>query len=91
MNYFLSKYSFVLTSESIGTMEDFSSVADEKEYFNVQKMIDMPFDFQEFDPNKALSIVKARGYKYKGSELDICKFTYAWHYKDAYYKVGILD
>ena len=52
-------------------------------------MIDMPLDYEEVDLNKALSAAKARGYKYKSSELDSYKFTYAWHYKDAYYKIGI--
>lgn len=91
MNCFLDGYSFILTPESIGNVEDFSSVGAGKEYFNVQKMIDMPLDYEEVDLNKALSAAKARGYKYKSSELDSYKFTYAWHYKDAYYKIGILD
>lgn len=91
MNCFIDMNSFVLTTESIGTMEDFDSIADGKEYFNVQKLINIPIDYEEVDLNKVLSAAKAKGYKYKGSELDSYKFTYAWHYKDAYYKVGILD
>lgn len=91
MNCFLNGHSFVLTPENIGNMEDFSSVADGKEYFNVQSMLDVPFDYEEVDLNKVLSAAKAKGYKYKGSELDSYKFTYAWHYRDAYFKVGILD
>ena len=91
MNCFLDGYSFVLTQESIGNMEDFSSVVNGKEYFNVQSMLDIPFDYEEVDLNKVLSAAKAKGYKYKGSELDSDKFTYAWNYRDAYFKVGILD
>ena len=91
MNCFLDGYSFVLTPESIGNMEDFSSVVNGKEYFNVQSMLDIPFDYEEVDLNKVLSAAKAKGYKYKGSELDSYKFTYAWNYRDAYFKVGILD
>ena len=91
MNCFLNGHSFVLTPENIGNMEDFSSVADGKEYFNVQSMLDIPFDYEEVDLNKVLSVAKAKGYKYKGSELDSYKFTYAWHYRGAYFKVGILD
>ena len=91
MNCFLDGYSFVLTPESIGNMEDFSSVVNGKEYFNVQSMLDIPFDYEEVDLNKVLSAAKAKGYKYKGSELDSDKFTYAWNYRDAYFKVGILD
>lgn len=91
MNCFLDGHSFILTPESIGNMEDFSSVVDGKEYLNVQSMINIPFDYEEVDLNKVLSAAKAKGYKYKGSELDSYKFTYAWHYRDAYFKVGILD
>lgn len=91
MNCFLNGHSFVLTPENIGNMEYFSSVADGKEYFNVQSMLNIPFNYEEVDLNKVLSAAKAKGYKYKGSELDNWKFTYAWHYKDAYFKVGILD
>lgn len=91
MNCFLDGHSFVLTPENIGNMEDFSSVVDGKEYFNVQSMLAVPFDYEEVDLNKVLSAAKAKGYKYKGSELDSYKFTYAWHYRDAYFKVGILD
>ena len=91
LNCFLDGYSFVLTPESIGNMEDFSSVANGKEYVNVQSMMNMPFDFEEVDLNKMLSAAKSKGYKFKGSELDSHKFTYAWHYREAYFKIGILD
>ena len=65
--------------------------ADGNEYFNAQSMIDISFDYEEVDLNKVLSIAKYKGYKYKRSELDSYDFTYAWHYRDAYFKVGILD
>ena len=41
--------------------------------------------------DEVLSVAKAKGYKYKRSELDSDKFAYVWNYRDAYFKVGILD
>lgn len=91
MNCFLDGYSFVLTPESIGNMEDFDSVSDDKKYIDVQRMINIPSEYEEVNLNKILSKAKSKGYKYKKLEFDRSKFIYAWNYKDAYFKVGILD
>ena len=54
--------------------------------FSLAKSID------KMDLNTILAKAKAKGYKYKKSEIEIGQdFQYVFKYKEGYFKVGLLD
>lgn len=90
-NSFCSSYCFVLTKEDIGSIEDFSLHSDGKDYIDINRMINLSGECEKVNIDAVLANAKSQGYKFCKNELDNYKFTYLWNYKDAYYKIGILD
>lgn len=91
-NSFISAYSLVLTKESIGEIECFKE--SDGKYFDVLRIIEGMHNLscEKVHINQLIAEAKSRGYKYKKSEVsDSGDFEYAVKYKDAYFKVGILD
>lgn len=92
MNCFMNPVSIVLTKESIGSLPDFDSVAEDEEYFNIQKAFEeMSGTPEEVDLNALFAKAKAKGYKFKKSETDIFDFKYIFKYKDLHIKLAYLD
>lgn len=92
-NCFVDGCSAVLTTEDIGEREDFESVVDNQEYFNVNKLFGhFQIDPEEIDINKTLAKAKSMGYKFSKKEIEYgCKSKYVWKLGDIYSKIGILD
>ena len=88
-NCFIDYYCFAVTTESIGNMENYDN--SNKDYFNVSKIITFNGDMEKLDLNKILALAKSKGYKFKKSEIDANNALYYLKYKEAYYKIGLLD
>lgn len=88
-NCFIDFYCFVLTTESIGNMENYDN--SNKDYFNVGKIISFNGDMEKLDLNKILAIAKTKGYKFKKCEIGANNALYYLKYKESYYKIGLLD
>lgn len=91
-NSFVDGYTLVLTTESIGEMESYDN--SKNTYFKMDSMVDFSLakSTEEMDLNTILAEAKAKGYKYKKTEIGIGKdFQYVFKYKDGYFKVGLLD
>lgn len=88
-NCFMDNYCFVITMESISNMENYDN--SNKDYFNVAKFISFNGDMEKLDLNAVLANAKAKGYKFKKSELSIKKGLYLFKYKETYYKIALLD
>ena len=91
-NSFVDGYTLVLTTESIGELESYDN--SKNTYFDVGKMVDFSLakSTEEMDLNTILAEAKAKGYKYKKTEIGIGQdFQYVFKYKDGYFKVGLLD
>ena len=94
-NCFASGCSIVLTTEDIGELDDFKSVAGGQDYYNIGNFIgNYNNDPQEIDINEVLAKAKSMGYKFSKQEVvNSCKnkFKYLWKFWDIYGKIGILD
>ena len=91
-NSFVDGYTLVLTTESIGEMESYDKTSGS--YFKVADMLNLSDakSIDNFDVNTIIAEAKAKGYKYKKSEIGRCQdFQYAFKYKEGYFKVGLLD
>lgn len=90
-NSFVDGYCFVLTTESVDTLETWDK--SKGDYMDISKVINFSNvqSVEEIDFNSVLAEAKTKGYKYKKSEIDNKDFQYAFKYKDAYYKIGLLD
>lgn len=88
-NCFIDDYCFALTAESIGNMENYDN--SNKDYFNIVKVIRFDGDMEKLDLNAILAESKAKGYKFKKSEMDTNNALYYLKYKETYYKIGLLD
>ena len=90
-NAFTDGFSFVLTKENIGEIEEFDN--SKKDYFNMDALIkSIPQEYKEIDLNLLISKAKSLGYKYKKSEIGCNSgFKFVFKYRDAYYKIGLLD
>ena len=88
-NCFIDDYCFAVTTESIGNMENYDN--SNKDYFNVGLIIRFNGDMEKLDLNKILAIAKSKGYKFKKSEIDANNALYYLKYREAYYKIGLLD
>ena len=89
---FLDGYSIALTTENIGDIEEFNT--SDGEYYKIAQMINFnnATTVEKINLNSVLAEAKSKGYKYKKSEIgNNGDFTTVWNYKDAYYKVGILE
>ena len=91
-NSFVDGYTLVLTTESIGEMESYDNT--NGSYFKVASMLNLSDakSVDTFDVNIILAEAKAKGYKYKKSEIgQHHDFQYCFKYKEGYFKVGLLD
>jgi len=89
-NCFLDGYSFALSTEDIGEIVAYDN--SNNSYFDLKKLISYPPDMEKIDVNSILAEAKSKGYKYKKSEIAQGEsFGYLLHYKEGYYKIGILD
>ena len=91
-NSFIDGCTLVLTTESIGEMESYDN--SKNTYFKLDSMVDFSLakSVEEMDLNTILAEAKAKGYKYKKSEIEIGQdFQYVFKYKEGYFKVGLLD
>lgn len=89
-NSFVDGYTLVLTSESIGDIESFDNT--NGNYLKIDTMLNYSGDMELLNMNTVLAEAKAKGYKYKKSEIGTGKdFNYTFKYRDAYFKVGLLD
>ena len=90
-NAFTDGFSFVLTKENIGEIEEFDN--SKKDYFNMDALIKfIPQEYKEIDLNLLISKAKSLGYKYKKSEIDYGSvFQFVFKYKEGYYKISLLD
>jgi hypothetical protein len=89
-NSFVDGYTLVLTSESIGDMESFDNT--NGNYLKIDTMLNYSGDMELLNMNTVLAEAKTKGYKYKKSEIGTGKdFNYTFKYRDAYFKVGLLD
>lgn len=89
-NSFVDGYTVVLTTEGIGEIKSFDK--SKGDYFHVEKMFDFSGNMEKINLNVALAEAKAKGYKYKKSELgNYGDFQYVFKYKNGYYKVGLFD
>ena len=91
-NSFIDGYTLVLTTESLGEMESYDN--SNNTYFKLDSMVDFSLakSVEEIDLNTILAEAKAKGYKYKKSEIGQCQdFQYCFKYKEGYFKVGLLD
>ena len=74
----------MLILESFQAGLSWECILNKREYFREA--------FDNFDVNTILAEAKAKGYKYKKSEIGRCQdFQYAFKYKEGYFKVGLLD
>ncbi len=86
---FINGYSIALTKESSGEMKLFENP---DKYLNVEKMVMFEGEEKEIDFNAIIADAKSKGYKLKKSEVEQGEdFKYAFHYDDAYFKIGLLD
>lgn len=95
-NVFFSPYCFVITKEDIGEMEIWKATKDQLEFplKRIQKLLDgLDLKNAEYiDVHNVVDQARARGYRYKASELNTSgEFKYLWKYKNGYVKMGILD
>lgn len=92
-NCFSDGCSIVLTTEDIGELADFNSVAGEKDYLNIERYIgNYNNDPQEVNINEVIAKAKIMGYKFSKKEIEYdCKPEYVWKLGDIYGKIGILD
>ena len=91
-NSFVDGYTLVLTTESIGEMESYDNTSGS--YLKIASMLNLSDakSVDNFDVNTILAEAKAKGYKYKKSEIGQCQdFQYCFKYKEGYFKVGLLD
>ena len=91
-NSFVDGYTLVLTTESIGEMESYDNTSGS--YLKIASMLNLSDakSIDNFDVNTILAEAKAKGYKYKKSEIgQHHDFQYCFKYKDGYFKVGLLD
>ena len=91
-NAFCDSYSIVITKESLGELERIDAAVDN--YLDIENLMKAmnSLPCENICVSQLIAEAKGRGYKYKKSEIpDSGDFGYAVKYKDAYFKVGILD
>ena len=88
---FLDGYSVVLTKESIGEITEYDNT--NSDYFKVEQLLSYSgYDSKMVDVSAILAEAKSKGYKFKKSEIgQNSDFSCAWHFENAYFKIGILD
>ncbi|MCD7996417.1 MAG: hypothetical protein LUH21_04200 [Clostridiales bacterium] len=86
---FLDGYSFALTTESIGVLEEYDN--SKGDYFDIRKLLPNNGRMNYVNLNEVMAEAKSAGYKYRKDELGQNEFHYLMHYNGGYYKIGILD
>lgn len=93
-NCFLSSDVLVCTKESTGNIELYNEKEEAREWFNVEKLINAS-DFEiieNIDFNDILSEAKSKGFKPIKQEIKCGECAkYYLHFRDAYYKIGLLN
>lgn len=93
-NCFLSSDVLVCTKESTGNIELYNEKEEAREWFNVEKLINAS-DFEiieDIDFNDILSEAKSKGFKPVKQEIQYGNCAkYYLRFRDAYYKIGILN
>lgn len=85
-NAFTNSYSLVLTTESCGEL----AMCDEPDrYPDVGRLIPTTGEEDKIDFNKVLAEAKSKGYKYTKNA--IFSNDYLMHYKDAYFRMALVD
>lgn len=96
-NAFYDDYSFTLTTENVP--EEITDFTEEfcngGNYPNIQRLIDFAEnDYtaheERIDINAILNQAKEKGYRFSKKQLRGTA-TYFWKYRDAYYKIALLD
>lgn len=88
-NCFIDGCCFVVTTENIGNMENYDN--SNGDYFNIAGLISFNGDMEKLNLNAILANAKAKGYKFKKSEIDTNNTLYFFKYKESYYKISFLD
>jgi len=88
---FIDGYSIVLTKEPIGEISEYDN--SKNNYYKVEQLLSYSgFSNKMVDVNAVLVEAKSKGYKYKETEVgQNNNFSFAWHFENAYFKIGILD
>lgn len=85
---FCNSYSVALTTEPCGVIELYT---DTDRYPNTSRLIRKEGDESLIDFTKTIAKAKLEGYKLNKSEVNTYKFKYLLHYKNTYFKLGLLD
>lgn len=85
---FCNSYSLALTKEPCGAIELFT---DTDRYPDVTRLIRRDGEGVEVDFKKAIAEAKAQGYVFTKNETYSHKFQYLFHYKNAYFRLALLD
>lgn len=85
-NSFTNSYSLVLTTEGCGELE----MCDEpSRYPDVTRLINFNNDIEKVNLNRVLAEAKSKGYKYSKKEIHSNDFL--MHYKEAYFRIALVD
>lgn len=85
-NSFTNSYSLVLTKETCGELK---MCEEPDRYPDVGRLISFAGDDDRIDFNKVLAEAKSKGYKYTKNA--IFSNEYLMHYKEAYYRMALVD
>ena len=85
-NSFTNSYSLVLTTEGCGEIK----VCDNpKLYPDVTRLINFNDDIEKINLNRVLAEAKSKGYKYSSRAIHSNEFL--MHYKEAYFRIALVD
>ena len=85
---FCNSYSIALTKEPCGAIELYT---DTERYPNVARLITKKGNASKINFAKVIAEAKSRGYKLIENEVDSHKFKFLLHYKNTYFKLGLVD
>lgn len=85
-NSFTNSYSLVLTKETCGELK---MCEEPDRYPDVGRLISFAGDDDRIDFNKVLAEAKSKGYKYTKNAIH--SNEYLMHYKEAYYRMALVD
>lgn len=92
-NCFLSADILVCAKESTGSIELYNEKEEEKEWFNVEKLINTSGHeiIENIDFNDILAEAKSKGFKTIKQEIHFEECAkYYLHFREAYYKIGLI-
>ena len=85
---FCNSYSIALTKEPCGAIELYTNT---ERYPNVARLITKKGNAGKINFAKVTAEAKSRGYKLIKNEVDSHKFKFLLHYKNTYFKLGLVD